>query len=135
MDFENSLRRSKIETPRYEFKQGFLDLDENRKFNIELIKKLAQTSCGIANIGPYSEGFIHIGVADHEKDADKIKKMDSIKPIQINNKWVVGIDREVEHRSTTMEKYVDLFISKFKKQKTEVSDHLWRCCTQIEGFV
>src|SRR5271165_1364002 len=30
IDFENSIRRSRTETPRYEFKQGLLRLDEKK---------------------------------------------------------------------------------------------------------
>ena len=122
LDFENSLRRSKIETPRYEFKQGFLRLDNSRKFDSELIKKLAQTACGIANIGPKSEGFIHIGVADREEHSDRIKELYSIEPVKINGFHVVGIDREADYQKKTVEKYIEMFISEFKK--ITVSEHL-----------
>lgn len=115
LDFENSLRRSKIETPRYEFKQGFLRLDDSRKFDSELIKKLARTACGIANIGPKSEGFIHIGVADREEHSNRIKELYSMEPVKINGFQVVGIDREAKYQNKTVEKYVEMFISELKK--------------------
>ena len=122
LDFENSLRRSKIETPRYENKQGFLTLENNRGFDGNLIKKLAQTACGMANIGPDSKGFIHIGVADRREHSERIKQLDSIEPVQINSHWVVGIDREAKLKNKTVEKYIDLFVSEFKK--TPLSEDL-----------
>ncbi len=122
MDFENSLRRSKIETPHYEFKQGLLQLDTSRAFGKALIKKLTQTACGIANLGPGKEGYIHIGVADRKEHADKIKKIDSITPKKVNGFYVVGVDREARLKEKTVEEYVDLFVSQFKK--VDFSDHL-----------
>ena len=114
-DLENSLRRSKIETPHYEFKQGFLKLNHDRQFDTNLINKLAKTACGIANIHPEKEGFIHIGVTD--KDADKIKKKDSITPKKIDGFYVVGIDREAQRQNKSLEIYVGDFVSQFKKTK------------------
>ena len=116
LDFENSLRRSKIEAPHYEFKQGLLQLESNkRKFDAKLIIKLAETACGIANIGPNTIGFIHIGVADRKEHADKIKTLDSIEPVKVDGRWVVGIDREAKLQKKNIEQYVDFFISEFKK--------------------
>ncbi|MBK9759501.1 MAG: hypothetical protein IPO90_05910, partial [Flavobacteriales bacterium] len=64
IDFENSVRRSKVETNRYECKQGFVDLSSQRKLNEDLYPKLIEIICGIANVGPDSDGFVFIGVAD-----------------------------------------------------------------------
>lgn len=61
LDFENSIRRSKIETPRYEFKQGFLRLSDDRKYDKELESQIIHTICAMANIGPDSEGYIYWG--------------------------------------------------------------------------
>ncbi len=122
LDFENSLRRSKIETPRYEIKQGLLSLGPDRALDINLIKKLAQTVCGIANVGPESRGFVHIGVADKKEHADKIRELDNMKPVQVNSHWVVGVDREAHLQGKTLEGYVNLFVSEF--QKTKLSEHL-----------
>ena len=122
LDFENSLRRSKIETPRYEMKQGLLSLDESRTFNKDLIKRLAQTACAIANIGPESKGFIHIGVTDQKEDVERIQKTDSIKAAAINSCWAVGVDREAEQTGKTLEQYVHKFVSEFKK--TPISENL-----------
>ena len=73
LDMENSLRRSKLETSRYECKQGLVGLSDKRNVDKNLIKKIIETICGIANVGPDSDGFIFIGVADKKADADRIE--------------------------------------------------------------
>lgn len=105
LDFENSIRRSKIETPRYEFKQGFLRLSNDRKYDEGLEKQILYTICAMANIGPDIDGYIYIGVADKKDDAEKIKFLDGIEPIAIANHFVVGIDRETKLLNISVENY------------------------------
>ena len=118
MDLENSFRRSKTETPHYEFKQGFLKLDpKGRSFDENLIRKLAQTACAMANINPEEESFIHIGVTDKPADVRKIEKLDGIQPQKTNGFYVVGIDREARIMKKTTDQYVGYFVSELKKTK------------------
>ena len=117
---ENSLRRSRIETTRYECKQGLLDLSSERKLNKKLIQKLIETICGIANLGSDADGFIFLGVADEKKDADRIKALDKINPIEITGRYVVGIDREASLQGKTLEDYVKILTSAiFNSELTE----------------
>ncbi len=122
IDFENSVRRSKVETNRYECKQGFYDLSVNRDLNTDLFNQLVNTICGIANCGPDSDGFIFIGVADSEKDANRVEELDEIKPIKINTRYVVGIERELKLENLSIDSYVAKFIGAIKK--TELSEPL-----------
>lgn len=105
LDFENSIRRSKIETPRYEFKQGLLRLSNDRKYDKALENQILKTICAIANIGSKSEGYIFIGVADKEADAKRIQELDDIMAVTISNHSVVGIDREANILGITLEDY------------------------------
>lgn len=105
LDFENSIRRSKIETPRYEFKQGLLRLSDDRKYDKALEVQILKTICAMANIGPHSEGYIFIGVADKDADAKRIQALDGIDPIQISKHSVVGIDREAVCLNISLEDY------------------------------
>lgn len=73
VEFENSLNRSRIETPRYEFKQGLLRLSKEREYDNNLITVIIETICAIANLGE-SNGYIFIGVADSEKMLREFKK-------------------------------------------------------------
>jgi hypothetical protein len=68
-DFENSIRRSKTETPRYEFKQGILRLDGKRQIDDAFIRSLIETISAIANMGPDVDGFVYLGIADNKQDA------------------------------------------------------------------
>jgi uncharacterized protein with ParB-like and HNH nuclease domain len=114
LDFENSLRRSRIETTRYECKQGLLDLSTNRQLNKNLLDKIIETICGIANLGSDMDGYIHIGVTDSDKDAKRIEVIDQIKAIEINGRYVVGIDREVKLQNQDLEKYVRVLTNAIK---------------------
>lgn len=117
LDFENSLRRSKIETPRYEFKQGFLRLSTNREWDISLEEQILKTICAIANIGPSIDGYIYIGVADKKTDADRIKSLDSIEPIDVSSHFVVGIDREATQLGVTIDTYCRKIIEFIRSSK------------------
>lgn len=59
----------------------------------------------MANIGPESEGFIYIGVADKKSDAERIEELDGIVPINISKHFVVGIEREAEVLGISVENY------------------------------
>jgi uncharacterized protein with ParB-like and HNH nuclease domain len=117
-DFKNSLRRSLIETPKYECKQGLLHLSpNNRKLNKDLLQRLVETICGIANSDPNSDGYIFLGVADKKQDAEKIEKLDGLHAIEISGRYVVGIDREAKILGKTLEDYVGILINAIKTSK------------------
>src|SRR3984885_15887428 len=44
-DFENSIRRARTETTRYEFKQGLLRLDDARQIDPTIIQTILETLC------------------------------------------------------------------------------------------
>ena len=114
--FKSSLSRSRIETTKYECKQGLMDLSAtNRKLNHELLPRLVETICGIANSEPENDGYIFLGVADKKQDAEKIKNLDGINPIEINDRYVVGIDREARVSGKTLEDYVGILINTIRK--------------------
>lgn len=122
LDFENSIRRSKIESNRYECKQGFVDLSANRNINNNLYSEIIETFCGIANIGPDEDGFLFIGVADKIEDAERIKNLDNINYRIINNRFIVGIDRELKIMKCNLDNYINKIISKI--DKSELSEPL-----------
>ncbi|NBB21804.1 DUF262 domain-containing protein [Runella sp. CRIBMP] len=114
LDFENSIRRSKVETSRYECKQGYYDLSNQRKLNAQLYIDLINTMCGIANCGPDSDGFIFIGVADKKQDADRVNVLDGIEPNQINTRYVVGIDRELAIEGIDIDTYINRILTSIR---------------------
>jgi len=122
MDFENSIRRSKVETNRYECKQGFVDLAPSRTLNEALFDRIVETICGISNVGPESDGYLFIGVADKKSDSDRIIAIDGITPIEVNKRFVVGIDRELSFLGLSMDDYINKFLSKISD--SDLSDPL-----------
>lgn len=122
LDFENSIRRSKIESNRYECKQGLYDLSNSRRINENLYKDMIQTICGIANVGPDEDGYLFIGVADKELDAIRIKSLDQIEPKVINQRYVVGIDRELILLNGSLDDYINKLMGKISK--SELSEPL-----------
>jgi len=114
-NLKNSLLRSHIETTKYECKQGILDLSIDRKINSNLLQNIIETICGIANSEPDTDGYIFWGVADKKQDADKIEELDNITPIEINKRYIVGIDREAKILKKSLEKYVERLVNAIRK--------------------
>lgn len=107
-DFENSIRRSRTETSRYEFKQGLLKLDKNRSRDKELMTSIVNTICAIANVGPDADGFIHIGIADKSADAERINELDAISAVNFEYIKIVGVDRECKILQLKLDKYMNI---------------------------
>lgn len=116
LDFENSLRRSRIETSRYEFKQGVLRLDKHRKWDDALFERLAETICGIANVQRGHEGYLFVGVADKEADAKRIEALDSVTSMKVGQHHVVGVDREARILKISLDVYVQRFVARIAQQ-------------------
>ncbi|MEE7502778.1 DUF262 domain-containing protein [Methylobacterium mesophilicum] len=106
IDLENLIRRSPIETSRFEIKQGVVNLDQSRKINISVFDDIVQSICGIANIGKDSEGHVLIGVADREEHAKRIEQLDAISAINLGKRFIVGVDREAKILGITTEQYL-----------------------------
>jgi hypothetical protein len=112
LQVENCLRRSQIETPRYEAKQGLLSLDSARLWNNDLLQRLVETACGIANLG--TSGDIFIGVADCAADASRVADLDGVTPVVVGQRHVVGIDREAAAIGIDLEAYVRRILDAFR---------------------
>jgi hypothetical protein len=110
-DFENSIRRSRTETSRYEFKQGILRLDAKRELDTSFMQSLIETVCGIANVGSDADGFIYVGIADKAADAARVTTLDKVVPVKFEHIDIVGIEREAKVLGIQLDKYVKLFES------------------------
>ncbi|MFC1758887.1 DUF262 domain-containing protein [Planctomycetota bacterium] len=102
----NALRRSKVETAAFETKQGILDLGSQRNENPGVIRDILQTICGIANLGPDSDGAVFIGVADNEGDANRIEQLDGVRAICVGARYVVGVEREASVLTLDLDRYL-----------------------------
>lgn len=120
--FENSLRRSRIELPHYEFKQGFLNLSNSRAENRNVIQGILQTICGMANIAPHRDSYIYIGICDKQDDCNRIEQIDKISAVIFEGRFVVGVEREAKILGMSLDSYV--MRVKDKISSSELSGHL-----------
>jgi hypothetical protein len=104
-DIDGLIRRSQIELPHYELKQGVLTLSPSaRGLDSGMIPKLVRTICAIANNGA-SAGALLIGVTDKPSDATAVKRLDQIEPRKVGPRFVVGVQREANFLGETTEGY------------------------------
>lgn len=115
--FENSLRRSRIELPHYEFKQGLLSLDLKREFAEHVLDDVVQTISAMANIAPNRDSYIYIGVCDKESDAKRIGTLDTIDPVSFEGRFIVGIEREAKKTNLSLDDYVMKIKNKISSSK------------------
>lgn len=116
-DFENSLRRSKTETARYEFKQGILRLHGKRDVDAALLESLVQTIAAIANAGPDADGFVYLGIADKPADAKRVKAVDNVEPVRFEHLELVGVEREAKVMGVPLDKYMRIVADEIRNSK------------------
>jgi hypothetical protein len=104
-DIDGLIRRSQIELPHYELKQGVLTLaPSGRGLDSGMIPKLVKTICAIANNGAFA-GALLVGVTDTPSDAISVKNLDQIEPRKVGPRFVVGVQREAKFLGETTEDY------------------------------
>jgi hypothetical protein len=122
IDLENYLRRSKIEAPRYDFKQGFYTLSNNRQFDDNFFEKFLQNITAIANLGKGKKGYLFIGISDKEADTQRIEILDVMQVPRIPPFGIVGLEREAKLRGVSLDEYI-LFITR-KIRNSELPEWL-----------
>lgn len=104
-DIDSAIRRSQIELPHYELKQGLLKLDHSRAIDTGVLEKVIKTICAIANNGKNRTGSILVGVTDNDADAAKVKHLDGIELHKVGSRFVVGVKREAAILGERPEEY------------------------------
>lgn len=100
---ENLLTNSKTEQSAYDFKQGFMSLSNNPKFDENSFEKILETCSAIANIGKGHKGYVIVGVADKASTATRVENTFGVKPVAFDGFYVTG----VEHEAAKMGKNLD----------------------------
>ncbi len=116
-DIESYIRRSDIELSDYELKQGLLKLSDSRDIDENLMCKVINTICAIANNGPNRIGKVIIGVTDNEADAKRIKDLDNIEPRKVGKRFVVGVNREAKVLNLSAEEYYSKWKNRIKNSQ------------------
>ncbi|MFI5865553.1 DUF262 domain-containing protein [Streptomyces sp. NPDC051546] len=122
IEFPNLIRRAPIESARYEFKQGIASLTAKRSINQKLLDKLPKIASAIANTGPDGDGYMILGVADDESDAQRIQDLDSLIPLRVGAQHLVGVDRECQALGIDMATYLRTIVQRF--QEAPIGNHL-----------
>jgi hypothetical protein len=104
-DIDDAIRRSEIEAPHYELKQGLLRLDASKVLDPGIFDKIVRTVCAIANNGHDRSGALLLGIADSEADNNRIADLYGIQPRKVGRKYVVGVRREADALGEKMEDY------------------------------
>lgn len=113
---EKLLTNSGTEQANYDFKQGFLPLMKDSKFNDAILDKVVETFVAINNIAEEAKGFVLVGIADNDKDAERHKLVWGGESIPSETGFhVVGIDREAIHAFGSLDQYMMAVKDKIKK--------------------
>jgi hypothetical protein len=118
---EDLIRRSEIELSNYELKQGLLMLVEDGRIDLNILDKVVNTICAIANIGPNSIGKILVGVTDKPADAERVNKIDGIDPKKVGRRFVVGVNREAKRMGISVEQYFSKWRDSIKNSQLSES--------------
>ncbi|MFD9263816.1 DUF262 domain-containing protein [Streptomyces sp. NPDC059538] len=102
---ETLLSNSLVEHQSFDCKQGFLTLGNTREFDTESFSKICRTMTAMANIGPNVTGYVAVGIADTDKDAERVRQLDDADVEQFRGFNIVGIEREAQHRSKSLNDY------------------------------
>src|SRR4051794_1629318 len=115
IDIEAVIRRTEIELPSYELKQGILLLTDKRELDDHALGRIIQTIAAIANNDPNVSGKIILGVADKISDVARIVKLDQIQPRTVGKRTVVGISREAKALGKSVEEYSHIIRDRIRK--------------------
>lgn len=115
VELENSLRRSKFEASRYEFKLGVCELGAKQKIDEGMYAKLGRTACAIANTQPKYDGYIYLGVADKVGDAERVKKLFGTESIMIGEVYFVGLEHDLQIMGLDIDGYLKKLINGLSK--------------------
>ncbi|XXX78276.1 DUF262 domain-containing protein [Sorangium sp. So ce134] len=103
---ENILRQSYTEQAAYDFKQGFLRLDGKNKFDNDSFEKILKTLAGIANIRKGVRGYVLVGVADTEADAQRVTQLYGVDARPFERFFITGVEHEAKALGKSLD---DLF--------------------------
>ncbi len=104
---ENILTQSYTEQGAYDFKQGFIRLDGKHKFDEDSFEKILRTLAGIANIRKGIRGYVLVGVADTESDAQRVTKLYGVDARPFERFFITGVEHEAKALGKSLD---DLFM-------------------------
>lgn len=104
---ENILGQSYTEQAAYDFKQGFLRLDGTHTFDDQSFDKILKTLAGIANLRKGVRGYVLVGVADTESDANRVTEIYGVDAKPFERFFITGVEHEARALQRSLD---DLFM-------------------------
>jgi hypothetical protein len=114
---ENILTQSYTEQAAYDFKQGFLRLDDKKGFDEESFEKVLKTLVGIANIRRGLKGYVLVGIADKPSDASRVQQLFGIAPKAFERFFITGVEHEAAAMKKTLDQLFQMITDKVKQSK------------------
>ena len=109
---ENILTQSYTEQSYYDFKQGFIVLDETNQFDEDNFEKILKTCVGIANIRPGARGYVLVGVADKVSTANRVEALFGISARPFERFFIIGVEHEATTLGKTLEQFFQVIVDK-----------------------
>lgn len=131
LEFENILNKSKTEQTLYDFKIGFIPF-KGQEIDSKLIDKVLKTLTAINNTGPNRTGYVIVGVADKEEDAEKYSSLYNFKYDMVNDLALCGIDHEAAILKMNLDRYTHTIKEKIKNNDKIENDYRKHILTQMK---
>lgn len=133
---ENLMSQSYTEQSAYDFKQGFLLLDSNPRFDDGSFEKILQTCVGIANIKKGYKGYVLVGIAENMGTVQRLRDIFGIEPKVFESFYVAGVDHEAIALGKTHDQLFQYIIDKIKNSacSSELKDYIVRNLKAVRYF-
>lgn len=117
--FEIELQMALTESSLFELKQGFLTVDENPRLDDGSLEKILRTASAMANAGPATRGYIFIGVADTEEDAQRIESLRSISALPMGSFFITGTNHELDILGRSIDDHLRWLTDRIRHSKLD----------------
>jgi len=104
---ENLLMQSKTEHQLFDIKVGLHSLDEKCKFNESCLKKVVKTLVAMANTNSEAVGYVLLGIADNNEDAEMFQKLYGTVPLEYNSFCISGLQEEIKNKYNSEDDYLN----------------------------
>ena len=119
---QNLLTNSKTEQAAFDFKQGFLELSDNPKFDDGSFDKILETCAAIANIQKGHKGYVIVGVADNAPTALRVGKLFGVDPLLFGEFHVTGVEHEAKFLNKDLDQLFQMITDRINR--SELSEPL-----------
>lgn len=120
LELINILNKSRTEQVLYDFKIGFVSLNQT-KIQTTVIDQVLKTLTAINNIGPNRTGYVIVGVADKKEDAIKYKNKYGTDYIMVNDLALCGIEHDAIAVSQDLDRYTHT-VKEYIRKSTLISE-------------